>query len=443
MAANEQIQKVNRRLGRAERFFWLFDQASTMSFSFYALLNGELDISDLQQAMNRLQQEQAMLRVRVCVEANKVYFRSVEGLPIEVQLLKSDTTHWRKDILEQAATPFAANAYPLIKCFYMPMKEQSVVFFICHHAIAGGTAVAHLMRRLLMLATNPVMLNEPVDTLLSHPALDDLLPTSYQGVKGCLRALVNRLTEMRDWYRYGNPTHISVFKRKPLGRCQVACVFFKLSQSETSHLLLVCKEKGFSLQSVLIAAQLYALNSSEANNCWRPMAISSPVDLRAQLTEAVPENEVGLYISFVLTVLKLKEGEEFWSIVEKAHEQLKLHLSRDAALSFWRTLPPDFLFKPTGKGAKRLLSVSGGLSPASSIISNLGRISYDGLKGVKVLESSFNLCPSALTSLCTAVTTVNGELSIGLNYDEKKMKYENVAVITDIIRILLVRAVDA
>jgi len=443
MVDKEQIQKVNRRLGRAERFFWLFDQASTMSFSFYALLNGELELSNLQQAMNRLQQEQAMLRVRVCVEANNVYFRSVEEQSIEVQVLKSDTTRWRKDILGQAAIPFAANAYPLMKCFYMPMQGQSVVFFICHHAIAGGASVTHLMQRLLTLATSPMMLNKPMEPLFSHPALDDLLPTDYQGVKGRLRALVSRLTEMRDWYRYGSPAHISAFKRESSGRCQIGCVFFKLSQPETSRLLSACKEKGFSLQSVLIAAQLYALNSSEGSNCWRPMAISSPVDLRAQLTEAVPENEVGLYISFVLTVLKLKEGEEFWSIVEKAHEQLKLHLSRDAALSFWRVLPSDFLFKPTAKGAKRLLSVSGSLSPASSIISNLGRISYDELKGVKVLESSFNLCPSALTSLCTAVTTVNGELSIGLNYDEKKMKYENVAVIADIIRILLVRAVDA
>jgi len=443
MSDIEQVQKINRRLGRAERFFWLFDQASTMSFSFYTLLSGELEPSNLQQAMDRLLQEQAMLRVRVCVEANNVYFRSVEAPSIEVQVLKSDATHWRKDILDQVAIPFSASAYPLIKCFYMPMQEQSVVFFICHHAISGGASVAHLMRRLLRLATNPVMLNEPIEPLLSHPALDDLLPAGYQGAKGRLRALVNRSAEMRDWYRYGNPKHVSAFKRRSIGYCQLGCVFLKLSKAETSRLLAACKGRGFSLQSVLIAAQLYALNSLGSNNRWRPMAISSPVDIRSQLTEAVPENEVGLYISFVLTVLKLKNGEPFWSIVERAHEQLKSHLSRDAALSFWRNLPPDFLFKPTEKGAKRLLSVSGGLSPASSIISNLGRISYDGLKGVQVLESSFNLCPSALTSLCSAVTTVNGELSISLNYDGQKMKYENVAAIADIIRILLVQAVDA
>jgi len=442
MGNTEQMQVVNRRLGRAERFFWLFDQASTMSFSFYALLDGELDISNVQQAMNRLQQEQAMLRVQVCVEANNAYFRTVEGQAIEVQVLKSDAAHWRKDVLGQVGVPFSANAYPLIRCFYMPMQGQSVVFFICHHAIADGSSVSNLMQRLLKLATNPVLLNDPVEFPPSHEALDSLLPAGYQGTKGGLRALVNRSAEMRDWYRYGNPKHVSVFKKQSLGRCQPSCIFLKLTQLETSALLASCKAKGFSLQSVLIAAQLYSLNSLGAKNSWEPMAISSAVDLRTQLTESVPDNELGLYISFVLTVLKFKEGEPFWSIVEKAHRQLKSHLARNAALSFWRNLPPDFLFKPTEKGAKRLLSVSGALSPASSIISNLGRIPYEGLKGVQVIESSFNLCPSTLTSLCSAVTTVNGELSIGLNYDGKKMKHKNVAVIADIMRILLVQAVD-
>ena len=438
----EQMQVVDRRLGRAERFFWLFDQASTMSFSFYALLEGELNIENLQLALNRLRQEQAMLRVQVRVDGNKACFKAVSAETIPVQVLKTDVEQWREKILDQVAIPFAADAYPLIKCFYMPMKGRSLVFLICHHAIIDGLSVSGLMQRLLKLATNPVLLNEPIEKRANPRALDELLPTDYQGVKGRLRSLVHRSSEMREWYRYGSPKHVSVFEQSAKGRCQPKCVFFKISVTETSALLAACKAKGFSLQSVLIVAQLYSLNSLENKAHWEPMAISSAVDLRTQLIETIPADEVGLYISFILTALKFQENDDFWGIVEKAHVQLKSNLSRDAALAFWQNLPPEFLFGQTDKGAKRLLSISGILSPASSIISNLGPISYDGLSNAKVLESSFNLCPSTLTSLCTAVTTVNDELSIGLNYDGQKMKDKNVAVIADIMRILLLQAIN-
>jgi len=433
---------VNRRLGRSERFFWLLDQASSMSFSFYTLLQGELEISDLQRAMQRLQQEQPMLRVRVSVEAKQAYFRSVSGSLIEVQQIAEDGTPWREQILQQLAVPFAADEYPLIRCFYKPMQGQCVVFFICHHAIGDGMSITRLMQRLLRMVTNPQQLNTPVEYQSSHRALDELLPLSYQGLRGSFRALINRSIEMRDWYRYGKPRHVSAFKQRTAGSSQPGCVLFKLTVADTTALLGSCKQQGFSLQSVLIAAQLYALSAFDNNTDWASMAVSSAVDVRAQLTETVSNDEVGLYMSFVLTALKFKRDDDFWQIVGQANKQLKQHISRELALGFWHNLPPSFLFGSTLKGAKRLLSMAKALSPASCIISNLGRLEFHGLHGVEVLESSFNLCPSVLTSFCTAVTTVNGELTIGLNFDRQKMKEENVAVISESMRILLVTVVD-
>jgi len=425
------IQTVSRPLGEAERFFWLLDQASLMSFSFYCRLKGELDTEHLQAAMNRLQQEQTMLRVKVCVEAGKACFKPVDGQKIKVQHLTADVNTWREDILRQVAKPFDALSYPLLKCFYMRLSAgESVVFFICHHAIADGISISNLMRRFLMLASQPQLLKQQPQFQPSRPSLNDLLPLAYRGFRGRLRALMVRSGEMRDWYRHGNPKHVLAFKAKETTLCQPACVVFKLSKEQTTNLLVRCKMKGFSLQAVLIATQLYSLNDSDKRRKWGSMAISSAVDVRPELAVPVAANEVGLYMSFVLTALKFKEGDDFWSIVNKAHKQLKSHLTKKAALGFWHNLPPEVLFKPNVKGAKRLLSVSSALSPASSIISNLGRLDYSGLTDIKVIESSFNLCPSALTSLCAAITTVNGELSV-------------VAVISKTMRILLVRAIDA
>jgi len=433
---------VNRRLGRSERFFWLLDQASPMSFSLYTLLQGGLNIDDLQRAMQRLQQEQPMLRVRVSVEAKHAYFRAVNDSPIEVQQIMDDGEHWREQILQQLAVPFAADEYPLIRCFYKTMQDQCLVFFICHHAISDGMSITRLMQRLLRMASNPQLLNTPLEYQPSHRALDQLLPLSYQGLRGSFRALLNRSSEIRDWYRHGKPQHVTAFKRRSSGVSRPGCVLFKLTEADTTALLVCCKQKGVSLQSVLIAAQLYAQNSFDNKVDWASMAVSSAVDVRAQLIENVSDDEVGLYMSFVLTALKFKRDDDFWQVVEQANSQLKLHISRDLALGFWHNLPPYFLFGATLKGANRLLSIANALSPASCIISNLGRLEFPGLNGLKVLESSFNLCPSILTSFCTAVTTVNGELTIGLNFDQQKMKEENVAVISESMRILLVTAVD-
>lgn len=437
------IPTVSRPLGQAERFFWLLDQVSPMSFSFYCHLKGELDTTHLQAAMSRLQEEQAMLRVKVSVEAGKAFFKPVQGQAIKVQHLDGDVDRWRDDILQQVAKPFDAKSYPLLKCFYMGLQAgESVVFFICHHAIADGVSISNLMQRLLMLASQPHRLRHaPVYQPNGH-SLDELLPSVFQGFRGKLRALKIRSGEMRDWYRHGNPKHVLAFSTNRAKACQPACVRFKLSKEQTKSLLINCKSKGFSLQAVLITAQLYALNSSDKRRKWVSMAISSAVDVRSALSEPVSEHEIGLYMSFVLTALKFKESDAFWSIVNTAHQQLKSHLTKKAALGFWHNLPPNILFKPTEQGARRLLSVSNALSPASSIISNLGCLDYSGLSGIAVLESSFNLCPSLLTSLCAAVTTVNGELSVVLNFDRHKMNAKNVAVISETMRILLVQAID-
>lgn len=112
-----------------------------------------------------------MLRVQVRIQGKHACFKTASAKTIPVQVLKTEVERWQQNMLDQLVIPFAVDAGPLINCFYTSMQGRLLGFFICHHAVIDGLSASGLIQGLLKLATNPMLLNEPIEQRVSHRAL--------------------------------------------------------------------------------------------------------------------------------------------------------------------------------------------------------------------------------------------------------------------------------
>ena len=172
---NEQpaTQSYERKVTGAERFF---SHAPFSTVTMVARIKGKVTEEVLQNAVQKVQQRHALLRVRVQDEQNgELWFTSdgVQEIPIEI-LPRKFENDWIKIHAEASKIPYEFESRPAIRFILVQSPDVSELIILCHHIICDGMSLTYLARDLLAYLGDPA---REVDVLPAPAPIDlDNLP---------------------------------------------------------------------------------------------------------------------------------------------------------------------------------------------------------------------------------------------------------------------------
>ena len=108
--------ELDRRLGRTEHIYWLLDQLYCLNFAAILELEGRLNVTDVQAALDIVQRENPTLRASITTDRlGRPRFNSVTADDYPLMLELHGLRNWRQAIETQLMTPFERGDAPLAR----------------------------------------------------------------------------------------------------------------------------------------------------------------------------------------------------------------------------------------------------------------------------------------------------------------------------------------
>lgn len=265
-------------------------------------------VNGLTTALAQLQSRHRLLRAGIVASRRGLYFQHLSPTPpIPLAVIqRRHAAHWQSVGQEALNTSFAMSG-PLMRCWYLQANgsEESELIICFHHAIIDGSSARLVLHEILSLC-GMVSLPEPLAEEVTAQ-----FPPEYRRPKLALRLPAFMARQMSNEWRYlqkgiNNPIPADSHN---------ALISLRLDVATTRKLNLSIGRRGLSLNSVLLAAITEALiRHRHAPDPARLARAICFVDLRSQLLPAVPEDQLGCYISMVRLDTSLTTGQDTWSL---------------------------------------------------------------------------------------------------------------------------------
>lgn len=428
---------LSRPLDAGEKFFWLLDHVSCMNFVVFAELDGQLQAPELQAALARVQQRHPLLNCTIRTDASgQLAFCPAEPAKISLHVSTVTAETWQQPLQAQLAQPFTSEEHPLLRALYLPRNDADacIVALCYHHSIADGRSGTALLREILIDA-----LTGQTTEAAAHaePApMHALFPEAFDWPRHPEK-MMDIYGEMKnDIKRHGKPADLPWLEQQQTAR-EPRFIRVELDQQQATALQQRCREQHTTIHGALGAAQLLAKRQALAMGGTAAMTLSHPVDMRPYLSEPVPEDGLGLYITMLSANYPVDADGDFWALARDVVGDIRRQLQRgDGHLLF--TLLRTQAVQPTSEGLQAFGNIMLA-SPKGSMISNIGRVSPLP-QAPQVRSISFALCPMPYQALFTAASSYNGRLLLNINYDAAKLAPAMATQLADAIRQYLLQA---
>jgi NRPS condensation-like uncharacterized protein len=394
---------MRRPLGETERAIWLLDRAGSLNGAFCARVAGPLDPDLLRRALDRVQAACPLLRVRVEASDPPAFTSSgVPPIPLRALELRGEG-HWLAELEDELNRPFAWHEGPLARVTLLRGERCAELLVAYHHMIADGASGPYLVRDILRTAADlfegkpsPGPLPAP-----ERPPLEALLPASARGV-AALRSVA--LAGARGLFTaLRRPAKLAVERAAPplLRRSRV--VHHGLEAPESSALARRCRERGVTIHGALAAAVLQGVAGAlpAAGKEPRLLVCSSPVNLRPHLQPRIGD-EVGLFISAVLTALPVRAEDDPWALARRAKAEMTAAVERGEPLA---AVHLQSLLRALTATPARFSWAAEELFTGAVAVANLGRLDVPEAYGPFRLEAveggvAVNVISGTCLALC-------------------------------------------
>jgi len=432
---------ISRPLDPGEAFFTLSDHVSSMNFVVFAQRSALLQTERIAQALTLLQQENALLQVRIdWTEEHGLRFEPAPDQAIELQTHPYSADGWQHWIERELSNLFAIGSAPLMRCLYLQDKaaSRSVLALTFHHSIADGRSGTALLRRLLSLLAHalPAPTTQAAAAL---PAMADVFPPRYRWADQPDGAKALRNTLIGDYRRYGALPAIPWLATEASARTPrfIQCT---LPADTSQGLLQRARAEGTTVHGALCAAQLLAQHRLQPLGAQSTFFLSCPVDMRPHLEPMQPATPTGLFVSLISNTFQISDDTAVWALARDVIAQTRLQLARgEGHLLYWlygltgAPVLPNHL-EPFSK--KALASLP------NTMVSNVGAI--DAVADDPAVEAiSFALCPMPYQTLFTAASSYRGRLILNVGYDAQRLTPANAQTLVQYLHEALLSAAEA
>lgn len=445
---------ISRPLDPGEAFFTLSDHVSCMNFVVFAQRSALLQPARIAQALGVLQQENALLQVRLdWSEERGLRFEPAPGQAIELQVHAYSADGWRQYIEQELSLLFATGSAPLLRCIYLEdtAAARSVLALTFHHSIADGRSGTALLRRLLSLlahdlpaptAQAPAAATSgttapagPADPA-ALPAMADVFPPRYRWAEQPDAAKALRNTLIGDYRRYGALPAIPWLAAEANGRTPqfIQCT---LPEDISQGLLQRARGEGTTVHGALCAAQLLAQHRLQPLGTQSTFFLSCPVDMRPHLEPVQPATPTGLFVSLISNTFQISDTTDLWALARDVIAQTRLQIARgEGHLLYWLYGLTGNPVRPSDLEPFRKKALA---SLPNTMVSNVGAI--DAVVDDPAVEAmSFALCPMPYQTLFTAASSYQSRLILNIGYDAARLSNATAQTLAQYIQEALTRA---
>ncbi len=417
---------MNRPLGPTEAIYYLLDQLYCLNFVVFAEISGRLDAGELGRALQAVQLEQPLLRTQLTVARGRACFKAVApeqaALTAQVRPLRG----WRAAVAAELDAPFDGAA-PLARFLWFQGRGKSVAAMVFHHTIADGKSGASLLVEVLRRAGGEDL---PLRPRPPHQSAQDLdLIRSRGVVEGSLQKLKYWLGQGQTALKF--PRQLPGYDMRLGDQRSIKVIPVSIPKASTQALLASCRAHGTTVHGALGAAQLLALNREFGPAQARPLGLTSLADLRGVLGGSLSANDMGLYIATITTVHGLPAKPDFWQLAADIRGQLQQVLTTGDANLVHSAYREESVL-PMGRSRARLIQSAAALAPASSMLTNIGRVDAPDLQnGARIQSLAFLVSPPPQHPICVTAASQGGNLHLNLLYDQVKLDDAQAQRITD------------
>jgi len=461
MSANGEIKKDERKVTSAERFF---TRSPFSIVTMVARIKGTVSEDMLKNAVAKVQQQHALLRVRIKDDNDHIQWFTSEGvkeIPIETFPRKSEND-WIKIQAEASKIPYEFETHPAIRFILVQSPDVSELIILCHHIICDGMSLAYLARDLMVYLGDPA---REVEVLPAPPAISlDNLPGDVSQ-SGLVKIVINRMNQKwaeesvffdHEDYKILTQTYWNNFNHE----------FFsiELSEAETSALVARCREENVTVNSALTAAFAGAQSFVEGDKPYHA-ALAVGVSLRDRIPNPAGEG-MGYYAGAIQLKFKYNKKKSFWENARKFHKSFQSKYTNKVLFSDilnWLYLEPTIF---EAMNFKKL----GGLVPSDSTryeklsafskkedvvlkllqrdkiesletkhwgvaVTNLGRLDFPKTYGTLELDRLMmqpgGAVPLTNVNLVLGAVTCSGKLSLIVEYAEEAVDTATMEKIKD------------
>lgn len=421
---------MNRKLGAGERVTWLTAQAGSVNFVVIARVAGPVNESVVREALNLLSQRHPLLKTRIKVEDQPEFTsENVPEIPLRVEARRDDE-HWQSEAEKEVNQPLPWSTGPLVKVVLLKGTKVNDLLIAFHHVIGDAMSGIYLVRDLLSMAEHIAGGNTPVvQPLPERPPVEDLLPESAHGVDGQVKTasllgkqLVNMIQRPKKLPKDGDSSSKDLRARN---------IYRVLTPEETERFITRCREESTTVHGAICAAVLKAAANQIHSPDGKPITIScmSMVDLRQFLNPPIGE-EVGFYVSAIITVHRFSTDTEFWDLARSAREAVHQSLEKGepfVSLSLLNKLAPKNI---TPEGLTRIISR---MYPSAVMVTNAGRLDIPEQYGPFALEDLHVAVANTSTPefFNIALHTYSGKLTMSFFYAEPVVSQTRAAALVE------------
>ncbi|MEJ2266318.1 MAG: condensation domain-containing protein [Anaerolineales bacterium] len=449
MLENLELEKYERRISAAERFF---TRSPFSIVTMVARIKGYVSEEMLKNAVTKIQQRHALLRVRVKDDKDHAQwftFKGVQEISIEIVPRKSEND-WIKIHAEASKIPYEFETRPAIRFILVESPEVCELIILCHHIICDGMSLAYLARDLMMHLGDPAREVE----VLPAPApitLDNLPGDVSQS--GLAKFLIKRMN--RKWAEesvFFDHADYEILTKAYWDHYHHELFSIEMSEAETSALIARCRKEKITVNSALTTAFCGAQSFVEGEKPYHTKIVVA-ANLRDRIPEPAGEG-MGMYAGGLELKFKYNRKRSFWENARVFHKKIQPKLTNKNLFSDilnWLYLDPTIFeamnFKKLGglvapdstryeklsafseeeDVVLRLLQRDNIESPETkhwgTAVTNLGRLdfpkTYGALELDRLIMQPGGGIPLANVNLVLGAMTCAGKLSLVVEYAEE------------------------
>jgi NRPS condensation-like uncharacterized protein len=450
-----------RKATSAERFF---TRSPFSIVTMVARINGNVSNEMLKNAVAKVQQRHALLRVRIEDDSDHDQWFTSEGvqeIPIEI-VPRISENDWIRIHSEAARIPYDFETSPAIRFFLVQSAEISELIILCHHIICDGMSLAYLARDMMVHLGNPTGEAD----LLPAPAPINLnnLPDDVS-LSGLAEFFINRIN--RKWTEEGvyfDQEDYESVTHAYWAKYHHELFSIELSEEETSALVARCRKENVSVNSALTAAFSGAQSFVEDEKPYHAK-IMIAASLRDQIPNP-PGEGMGFYAGGAELKLKYNHKKSFWENARRFHKKIRHKIKNKFLFGDvlnWLHLDPTIFeamnFKKLGGLVSSNSSRYEKLSSFSrredivfrilkrdnletlekkiwgTAVTNLGRLgfpkTYGALELDRLIMQPGGGIPLANANLVLGAVTCSGKLSLVVEYAEEAVDRQTMEKIKD------------
>ena len=376
-----------RNLGAVEEIYWLHNQAGAHGFAYAMEVDGPTVVADWRSALDAIQRSHPFFSV--CIEPNNggvPFFRHVDA-PIPLRVVGGMSgPSWQEEMAREIFTAFAGDVAPLLRATLIHEAGRAVFILAAHHTISDGVSMAAALCDMFRVLAG--------GTIEPHP----VIPPMEESL-GVPRA---QLSEPLDAPPPAGPPLVYRGPDNDPPRIET----LKLDAALTNQLVAHARSENTTVHGALCSAVVHA--GRMFSQAWRqkPVRVLSNINVRRDTGVG---NSSALYFAAGITPVGPENTEEFWPLARRFTDALPGQRSRRALLFAAKAMTQTVLQGLDVKGAQQFLSQG---MPFEVIISNIGRLNFDGRLGDLHLRSVWGM--SSLTGWddeqIVGVVTLNGQL---------------------------------